>query len=162
MAAVIDMAFLTFGDERILASGASDDSAVREYVVLGPVYPFAFQYILHLLEKGHGNQRFVAAFECFAAFKDAHEADVEGIPQNRSESVDSYLSSGAVVQATANHLICQTGQGIFFRAVQFKRSLHERRSHRILDLGFGRTLIEITDGSTERIESLFEPTVQAF
>ncbi len=104
MAPVIDMAFLSFGNQRISAHRATCQTAIGVDMALDPIHSFSRENLLDALEEHHRNQRFMVAIERLVRFQNTDQANIKRIPQNGRKAVHAHSATFPIAQASAEHL----------------------------------------------------------
>lgn len=129
--AVIDMAFVSFGDQRVLATCATRDTTVSVDMAFEAVHSLSRENLLNSFKERHRDKRFMVAAERLTSFQNANQANVEWIPQNRGQAVHAHLSAISITQTSAEHLAGELWQGMRTTAIQFEGARYERSLDRV-------------------------------
>jgi len=82
VATVIDVPFLEFGDERVTATSASNESLVAVAALSAPVWRTALKYRLHLIKEYHVDKRLVDALEYLTGLLNLDDTGIEAAIEN--------------------------------------------------------------------------------
>src|SRR5208337_165732 len=99
--------------------------------------------------------------EILAGLLDPHHSYIERIVEDGRDALQGDWSAAPVAQPTFVHMICKLHERELSRAIQFKGLLNERCHNRIGQLELCCSLVGITDGSAEGIESLLQPPIDS-
>jgi len=99
MAPVIHIAFLELTDQRIPAAFAGDVLAKEKIVDLAPPVEPPCEHVFHVIEEALRDQRLMNPGVDLTGSPDADQPHVEGIVQNRGESVSCDPCSPKIPEA---------------------------------------------------------------
>jgi hypothetical protein len=151
-ASVVDIDFLFLGYKQISAFRTPNHSTIDK-VVSGRLFDvFSNEYALSPIKQILMNYGLMYAGKRLSP--DIYHAEVEGVMQNRGQSVDRYLLSVPITQPQVIQMIGKIDQTPITVRVEFKGLTDQGPGDRVNNLGFARSAVQITYGRSEREQAL--------
>jgi hypothetical protein len=122
---------------------------------------FAGENSLHAVKEDLANERFMHAREGLTRLLKVDEAEIEGIVEQRGESIAGHPSPAAVAESPPMQFRAQGFQIEVGAGIKLERLPDDRSHHGVNRLGLSPALIDIAERSLQRVEALLQTSVKS-
>ena len=110
LATIVDLSFLEFANEQMIASCAAEHPSIGKVVNRAFGNVFSGENTLNLIEQPLGNDRRMGPDENVARLLDSDQAHVEGVMKNRKQTIRRDILAVPVSQTEPTKFIRQSSQ----------------------------------------------------
>src|SRR5437899_5161190 len=162
MAAIVDVALLSFSNRGIPAKFAGQQTSKKKIMLLTASVDSAVQDLLDAIKKGFWDERLVRSEEGFAGSPEPDQADVEGVVEQDGQSGARNLAAVSIPKAQAVDFLTKIIKVVPAGSVKLESFLHQRCLGRVRLFGFSLAHVQITQGGRQRVKTLLDAAVKAF